>query len=266
MIFEHKIYRGSVFHERRSPKPHLFTYPSTFFRFNLSQLDSLNTNCTFFGYNKPNIIGLRDKDYLRGKNLSIYVQALEFFSPLASEDQILLFTSPRYLGFAFNPVNFYLRINQKLEIKEALVEVNNTFGDRHVYPLKHLTKNADGFYKASCNKDFHVSPFNPMEGYYEFKFQIDTESIFLGVDLYEKNQCKMKTYLKGKANSLNENKIIRYCFFHPFDTALNSMPRILIQAILILFKRNLPIYKRPEPISEKTIINNTKKKGSSALF
>lgn len=257
MIDAHKLYRGTVFHERLFPTYHKFSYPFTFFHFNLNKLKSLSEEHAFFGYNKKCLLEIRDFDYLRGKFTPIQKQLLEFLSPEKEHEDTLIFTSPRYLGMAFNPVNFYFRINEATELLQALVEVNNTFGDRHLYPLSNLQKSSDGSYTAKAEKAFHVSPFNPIAGEYYFTFKLNKQSVFLGIDLYENEQLKMKTYMQGKAHVLNAKQLIRYCVMHPLDTALNAMPRILFQASVLYLRKKMKLFGRPRPLSENTLIDDT---------
>ena len=243
-------------HERLIPKNHRFNYPSTFFHFQLDSLKSLSERHAYFGYNQRRLIEIRDTDYLRGKQISILRQLEEFIGLEEAEERTLLISSPRYFGTAFNPVNFYFRLNAKDEILKALVEVNNTFGDRHLYPIKNLCKEASGKYTGTSPKAFHVSPFNSMEGEYHFRFEINNERLFLGIDLFKKGECTMKTYLCGKAYALNSRNLIKYSFWHPLDTALNSFPRILFQAMILYFKKKLRVFQRPEPESKNTLIND----------
>lgn len=254
----HRLYRGSIFHERFSPRNHVFSYPATFFHFNIGMLKSLSERSLFFGYNQKRLLEIRDTDYLRGRDLPIKTQLEEFLSREQAGEHTLLVTSPRYLGMAFNPVNFYFRLSSNHTLIEALVEVNNTFGDRHIYPLKDLIQTADHTYSATAKKAFHVSPFNPIAGEYHFRFVLKPHSIFLGIDLYENEQCIMKTYLNGQSYELSPQKLIQYCLLHPLDTALNAMPRILYQAGALYFKKKLGIYPRPEPESKNTVINDSK--------
>ena len=62
------------------------------------------------------------------------------------------------MGMVFNPVNFYFRINQKAELVRALVEVNNTFGDSHLYPLNNLKKVQTEAIKPQQKKPFMYHP------------------------------------------------------------------------------------------------------------
>ena len=254
MIEQSKIFRGEVVHERIGATSHAFSYPMTFFGINLSQLHSIGHSATLFGYNQFRPLSINDHDYLRGERRSIIEQLSEYLPEEKKNERTVLISSPRYFGYAFNPVNFYLRMaGEKLLC--AVAEVNNTFGDRHIYALPELKNDGPYNWSARCPKEFHVSPFNDMAGEYLFTFRIEDEGIFLGVDLWKSGECVMKTWIKGRARPLTNSAITRYALLHPLDTAVNSMPRILWQAALLYFRKKLIVFKRPKPASEQTVID-----------
>lgn len=258
MNLRSKICRGTVTHERLSPVSHAFTYPSTFFAFDLSELDRIADQVSIFNYNDKNLLSLNDRDYLHGATTAINLQIDQLLAPGEGSDRTLLVSSPRYFGYAFNPVNFHLRMTGD-QLLGVVAEVNNTFGDRHVYPLKKLTRTANDTWTARCQKAFHVSPFNNMDGMYHFTFKVSEKHLFLGVDLHRDGQCVLKTWLEGKSKPFTTAAIFRYALLRPFDTALNSMPRILWQAALLHYKKHLQVYTRPSPASENTLINRDDK-------
>lgn len=255
MALHSKIFRGEVVHERLHPERHAFTYPHTFFCFDLAELPDLSTACPLFGYNDTRPINLRDRDYLRGAPSPLAQQIGDFLPPQATGQRTLLVTSPRYFGYAFNPVNFHLRLEGD-QLLSAVAEVNNTFGDRHVYPLLELAaSDTPHTWTATCPKQFHVSPFNNMQGEYHFTFCIEGERIYISIDLYRESQCIIKTWIRGNGHPLTTKDIVRYALLHPFDTALNSMPRILWQAAQLYYKKKLQIYVRPSPRDMNTLID-----------
>lgn len=237
----------------------------TFFGFDLQELSSLHSASPLFGYNRFRPLQFRDVDYLRGGPHPVGSQLQEFLPAVASGERTLLVTSPRYFGYAFNPVNFYLRLRGG-ELTAALAEVNNTFGDRHIYPLLNLKQEGAQFWTARCPKDFHVSPFNNMAGEYAFNFRIGEADLFLGVDLYREGSCVMKTWIQGKALALTTRAITRYALAHPFDTALNSMPRILWQAARLYYQKKMPVYRRPSPNSPHTLIDRDEREAPRSII
>lgn len=254
-MMEHsKIYRGAVTHERIGPVHHAFSYPMTFFGFDLSELRTIQKSSSLLGYNQSRPLRINDCDYLRGGQQAISRQLNEFLPPEEVGQRTVLISSPRYFGYAFNPVNFYLRLSGD-QLVCAVAEVNNTFGDRHIYPLEELSAEGRSKWSARCRKDFHVSPFNDMNGEYRFTFRIEADEIFLGVDLWKEGSCVMRTWLQGTGMPLSNRLITRYALLHPLDTAVNSMPRILWQAALLYYRKKMKVFKRPSPQSANTVID-----------
>ncbi len=265
MILRSRICRGTVTHQRLSPISHAFTYPSTFFAFDLSELDQIAKQVAIFSRNATNLLCLNDRDYLHGTTAEINQQLDRLLDPEKDNEHTLLITSPRYFGYAFNPVNFHLRMSTD-QLLSVVAEVNNTFGDRHVYTLRKLTQTADDTWTVQCPKAFHVSPFNNMEGVYHFTFKINDPHIFMGVNLHQGGQCILKTWLEGRQRTLTSTAVFKYALLHPLDTALNSFPRILWQAAQLYYKKHLKVYTRPTPISEDTLIDRDKKGESTTVI
>ena len=252
-----QIFRGEVIHERLSPRTHKFAYPMTFFGFDLAELSMLHEQASIFGHNQASPLRLNDSDYLYGQAKPILQQLNALLPPEQTGQHTLLISSPRYFGYAFNPVNFHLRMEGD-RLLCAVAEVNNTFGDRHVYPLTDLEEANAHTWTARCPKNFHVSPFNDVAGEYHFTLRIESDKIFLGVDLHKEGACVMKTWIQGQARPLTNRSILSYALLRPFDTALNSMPRILWQAAMLHFKKRMNVHKRPSPASDHTLIDRDK--------
>ncbi|MFQ3225350.1 MAG: DUF1365 family protein [Lentimonas sp.] len=266
MNWHSQIYRGEVVHQRLTPVPHTFTYPVTFFAFDLNELDALAARVSCFSHNRPGLLRLNDRDYLRGESRSVAGQLTTYLGAEMEGQRTLLVTSPRYLNYAFNPVNFHLRMAGD-QLLAVVAEVNNTFGDRHVYPLMNLeASDRPHCWTARCPKDFHVSPFNDMTGEYRFTFRVRAEEVCLGVDLYRDGDCVLKTWIQGRGAAVTRSNIIRYALLHPFDTALNSMPRIIWQAAQLYYKKKLQMHARPSPESPQTLIDRDQHSESNAVI
>lgn len=264
MTLHSKVYRGEVAHRRLLPREHTFAYPMTFFSFDLGELKHLENVTSLFGYNNTRPIQIRDQDYLRGNKNTILHQLEEYLPPATPDQQTRMVTSPKYFGYAFNPVNFYLRTEGDA-LLAAVAEVNNTFGDRHIYPLTDLIQEGDRHWTARCPKDFHVSPFNDMAGEYKFTFQLSEDELFIGVDLYKQGSCTMQTSISGTGHPLTNGSITSYALLRPLDTALNTMPRILWQAAKLYLRKKLEVHKRPSPTSQQTVIDRDKREHSAEL-
>jgi DUF1365 family protein len=138
-------------------------------------------------------------------------------------------------------------------LRNAVAEVNNTFGDRHVYPLNKFENPTPHTWLSQSPKNFHVSPFNNMDGDYHFSFKIQPDALDLRVDLHREGRCVIKTALRGTGHPLTTANLWKYALLHPADSALNSFPRILWQAAKLAYRKKLPIHQRPVPSNPQTL-------------
>lgn len=84
---------------------------------------------------------------------------------------ILALVVSRNLGFYFSPVNFYLGFDNKGNASHLLAEVSNTpWNKRHFYGFALAGNNSE----FTHHKEFHVSPFNPLDQVYNWKVNIST--------------------------------------------------------------------------------------------
>ncbi len=94
---------------------------------------------------------------------------------------LALLTQPRFLGYWFNPVSFWMLIEGDALIA-AIAEVNNTFGQRHSYLLARpdlapITAETE----LTARKVFHVSPFQDVAGDYHFRFALHPDRIAIRI-------------------------------------------------------------------------------------
>ncbi len=85
--------------------------------------------------------------------------------------RVLLVAQPRVLGFLFNPVSFWLIVDQTDDLRAVIAEVNNTYGQRHSYLCAHDDLRPIRFSDTlTTKKVFYVSPFQDVSGRYDFRF------------------------------------------------------------------------------------------------
>lgn len=84
--------------------------------------------------------------------------------------EVWLHTYPRVLGYTFKPVSFWYCHRPDGSLRTIVVEVNNTFGERHCYLLDEPAYGRE----LKADKVFHVSPFCSLEGGYRFRFMRST--------------------------------------------------------------------------------------------
>lgn len=247
------LYTGIVGHQRYAPSRHRFTYPILAAGIDLAELPSLDATVAGFGYNRAHLLSLRDRDYLRADPRPLADKLREFMPDTQPGDRIILLTAFRYVGILFNPVSFYFRMRDGA-VQSALVEVNNTFRDRHLYPLPRLTTHG-GYRTAEHEKTFHVSPFNSMVGCYRFRFAADpTQRLSVAVDLIREEQLVLRAWMRGKAQPLTSAALRSALVRHPLAAAA-TLPRILVQAARLAYGKRLPVHRRPQPTDANTLLD-----------
>jgi DUF1365 family protein len=157
---------------------------------------------------------------------------------------IFLLTMPKFFGYAFNPVSFFLCFNQHQQLIAVLAEVHNTFKERHTYLCHHENftpiTNLDVLHKE---KKLHVSPFCQVEGYYKFRFLINAQKIKIDIDYYANDDKLISTSINGKLSVMRERTLIKYFFlnmFAPFKVIF-----LIHYHAFCLWCKKIPYFKKP---------------------
>lgn len=159
--------------------------------------------------------------------------------------RVLLLTQPRVFGYVFNPVSFWLCHDSEDRLRVVVAEVTNTFGDRHCY-LCHRDDCAPITDKdrLEARKLMHVSPFQPVEGGYTFRFDLRDDRIGIWID-YGRGNGGLLATLTGRRVPLTNRRILGALLRHPFG-ARRVMALIHWQAFKLWWKGAL--YRaRPVP-------------------
>ncbi len=246
-----RIYNGKVMHARHSPVNHNWVFPFYFLAIDLDELPELDRTLRGFGYNHWRPVSLRDEDYLRGSGG--FRERLSEFIDTSELDRIVLVTVTRFMAKVFNPVSFYYGLKKDGSPACMVAEVNNTFGERHLYLLEGGTS-----FPLRCrhDKQFHVSPFNDMNGHYEFTFSAPGEDMNIDIKLIRNGEVIMHAAMWGSGEELTTSSLWKTVLRHPFAATL-TMPRILWQAALLHYKKKLPVFVKPAPSSIMTIKEST---------
>jgi DUF1365 family protein len=168
---------------------------------------------------------------------------------LPAAARIDLLAQPRLLGHVFNPVSFWLCHDAADGLRVVIAEVSNTFGDRHSY----LVHRADhGPITAedhlTAQKIFHVSPFQPVEGGYRFRFDIRADRIGIWIDFTAGENGVIAT-LVGPRKRLTNAAILWACLRRPFGSR-RVLALIHWQAVKLWWK-GAAYRARPEPPAEE---------------
>lgn len=238
---------ADVAHARLRPKENRFHYHVYYLCLPLSRLAVLKS-LRLLGIDAFNLFSLNARDHdvpIDGYEPWIR-EVLTQHGVKGADGEVVLLTLPRVLGYVFNPVSFWFCLNKAGELVCVLSEVRNTFGEKHCYLSYHDDGRAiskDDWITAQ--KIFHVSPFIPIEGHYEFRFAYGEEKIGVWINHHDNNGLLLTTSLVGKRQPLTDVALFRCFWRYPLVT-LKVIGLIHFQA-LKLIRKGIVYRRKPEP-------------------
>lgn len=244
-----------MFHQRFFPVIHRFRYPLFLYCLDLSELDDLGRTIPGFAYNHRGLRSIHDSDYLNTGDGSIRNKLDTYLHQAgcaADIHRVMLITSPRFVFSVFNPVSFYYCFQRDNELACVVAEVNNTFGERHLYIVTPDMAVDSSGRRFVLPKVFHVSPFNSVEGDYEFYFGALEKGIDISITMRVKGEKKFIARFWGDHSELTWKHNVVTCFRHPMMPHL-TMIRILKEAGMLYFKKKLPYVPKPVDNDPMTI-------------
>ena len=234
---------GEVRHTRLRPARHAFAYRNWFVLLPMRALHREPT--TALPRNRAGLVSFHDADHGDGSADALaWAEGLLAAEGIDDADgEIWLQTYPRVLGYAFKPVSFWYCHRVDGTLAAVLAEVNNTFGERHVYLLAGPQL---GFGREQqARKVFHVSPFCRVEGRYRFRFMRTADRIVARVDHDDDAGALLQTSVSGRLEPLTAAATRRALLGMPLMT-LGVIARIHWQA-LKLWRKRVPFFTKPEP-------------------
>ena len=177
------IYEGLVKHRRFAPREHSFAYRVSMMYLDLSELDSVLAGRWLWSTRRPALARFRREDHLGEASVPLDRAVRELIEDRTGSlptGPIRLLTQPSFFGYCFNPVSFYYCFDDADEHVETIVaEVNNTpWGERYCYVLAEAANRGGADRKRFHPiKEFHVSPFMPMDVSYDWRFSAPGERL-----------------------------------------------------------------------------------------
>ncbi len=257
----------SVSHERHLKKHHRFQYRFMLLILDLDELDHIDRSSRLFGLNRFRPLSILERDFLSPGSQGIKEKLFSLIKSKTSaiipnDPTVLLLTSGRVMGGVFNPVSFYFVFNRSRELICSVAEVNNTFGDKHVYILDKSENPGDFPARYSADKAFHVSPFFDLSGRYDFRFSDVRKELDISISLIrnKKTALEARLWQSGPARELSDVNLLKTWMFHPLAPNLTYI-RILRQAASLYLGKKLPVFTRPDPENPMTIRTMKEKTG-----
>ena len=241
---------GEVRHQRLAPVEHAFVYPTCFL---MLPMRSLRRQADpVLARNRRAPFGFRDADHGDGRADSLaWLESLLAEAGIADADgEVWLHCIPRMVGVAFKPVSFWYAHRADGTLAAIVVEVNNTFGERHCYLL---AGDQLAFGRTlAATKVFHVSPFCETRGEYAFRFlrtdlaaRDETGRTSVRVELHVDGAPLLLTSVSGRIEPLTRSAVRFALWTLPAMTAV-IVARIHWHALRLWLKK-LPVIAKPAP-------------------
>ncbi len=221
--FEATTYATTIRHTRRQPFKRTFTHAS---RTWLVDLDHLPDH---------GVLGrFEARDHLGDAGRTIKGNVEHFLTLNGVETdggRIVMAANARALGYCFNPISVFWCHRRDGELAGVVVEVHNTYGDRHAYLI-----HPDAQGRARTDKQMYVSPFHGTDGYYEIAVPRPDRKLHVTVTLHSDDGAVFTASLDGEPTT---------------TSPLRSAPAALRGALLIrahgiwLWARRLGVKQRP---------------------
>jgi DUF1365 family protein len=222
-----RIYRTTVTHTRRAPLKNRFTNASYLW---LVDLDDLPDHGLLGRFEAGDHLG--DPDRTIRANLESFLAAE---GVVVTGGRILMAANARAFGYNFNPISVFWCHDAAGSLAATVVEVHNTYGDRHAY-LVH----PDAHGHAMVTKEMYVSPFHGTDGHYELTVPVPSDRLQIAVRLVTGDQTTFDAVLRGDAVTSST----RFSVLRAAPGAILGALRIRIMGVR-LWARRLPVQPRP---------------------
>jgi hypothetical protein len=158
---------------------------------------------------------------------------------------IRLLTLPRVLGYVCNPLSLFYCHRPSGELAAVILEVTNTFGERHSY-LVQAARGGGDVLRQACAKAFFVSPFMGMEMTYDFRLTTPADRV--ATVIHGRGQdggLIITAAFAGARRDLSDRTLARAFVSHPLIT-LKVIAAIHFEALKLIAK-GVALRRKPAP-------------------
>ncbi len=262
------FYAGVVTHQRATPVPHYLRYKVSMAYLDLDETEVLKKRGRL-SRRRFSLGTFDESDHVFGQHGAIKQALRQFLARnhgLQLEGPVRLLTQLRVLGLYFSPLNLYYCFDSDgSRVVAVVAEVSNTpWNQRHHYVLcsGNQIANADRL-EYYHPKQFHVSPFMPMEMAYSWRLSVPTKELSVRIETQRDDQPIMTAAMELERLELSPANLRRLAFRTP-AAPVQILSGIYYQAFKLWWKK-CPYYPHPKSLAthspstleKSTIANRT---------
>jgi DUF1365 family protein len=251
------LYEGVVTHQRWRPKAHQLQYRVYMVYTDLTELDAIAQQHWLWSVGRRNVAAFHRGDYFGDPQVPLQTaihDLVENRTGIRPAGPVRMLTQWRTFGVGFSPVTFYYVFNHADDVEPIAIipEVTNTpWQDRYQYVLtpKPLgggipsTDFVHGQWLFETEKQFHVSPFFPMDHHYRWYFDVPTDTVSMRLENYDQEGRIFLATLALKRHEVNRANLSRVLRQYPLMTW--TVVWGIYWHAFQLWRKKIPFYPRP---------------------
>ena len=225
-----RIYEVSVAHARREPVRHAFRHRTTTWLVDLDHLPEHGVLARF-----------EARDHVGDPSRSIRANIDGFLAANGIDldgGRVLMLAQPRVMGYCFNPISVHWCHAADGALAAVVVEVHNTYGDRHAYVV-----HPDAAGDARVDKALYVSPFNDVSGSYRIHVPVPGERVHVAITLDREGEPPFVATMRGRAVPATLRNIRRLSARYP--VAPLAVSALIHRHGINLWRKGVRVVDRP---------------------
>lgn len=250
------IYQGSVFHHRIGSITHRFQKRLYMLYLDLDELDRVFDRRWLWSTSRSALARFKRADHVGDSTEPLRETVCKILRKSGLDEEphsIGLLTQLRNFGFVFNPLSLFYCHNEQGELTRVVAEVRNTpWLERHCYvlnPEPDQSASGDPLCLAKVDKEFHVSPFMPMDMNYHWRFDQPSSDLAVQIENWQHGTKRFEVGMKLRRLPITASNLAWMLIKYPL------MPQQTIASIywqaLRLWLKKAPFYSHPNKLPEQ---------------
>jgi cyclopropane fatty-acyl-phospholipid synthase-like methyltransferase/DUF1365 family protein len=171
--------------------------------------------------------------------------------------QVTMLAQARSLGYVFNPLSLFWCHAPSGALVCVIAEVHNTYGQRHRYLV--FPDDRGG---AVTSKEFYVSPFYPVDGYYRMSLPEPDERLAITITLHRPDGKPFTASVRGVRRTAGPGNALAAAVRQPLATYRTRLQ--IARHGMALYLKGLPVIARPPQTQSTAAPVHATRRGSVA--